>query len=46
MAGRPKGNKGGYVFYDKCKDRWKVEYYIMDSKKQKERIASKSFTTE
>lgn len=46
MAGRPKGNKGGYVFYDKCKDRWKVEYYIMDSRKQKERITSKSFTTE
>lgn len=46
MSGRPKGNKGGYVFYDKRKDRWKVEYYIMDSKKQKERIASKSFTTE
>ena len=44
--GRPKGNKGGYVFYDKTKSRWKVQYYILDSKTQKEKCCTKSSTNE
>ena len=43
---RPKVNKTGYVFYNKTKDRWKVEYYVTDSKTQTEKIVSKSFRTE
>lgn len=44
--GRPKGNKGGYVYFDKTKNRWKVEYYVIDLESQKEKIASKSFASE
>ena len=43
---RPKGNKGGYIYYDKNRDRWRVEYYIMDFKTQKEIVHKKSFLTE
>ena len=44
--GRPKGNKGGYVFYDKSRNRWIVEYYILDSKTQQEKLTRKSFINE
>lgn len=44
--GRPKGNKGGYVFYDKSRNRWVVEYYILDSKTQQEKLTRKSFINE
>lgn len=44
--GRPKGNKGGYVYFDSTKKRWKVQYYIIDSKTQKEKCCIKSFTNE
>ena len=44
--GRPKGNKGGYVFYDKSRNRWVVEYYIISSKTQEEKLTRKSFIDE
>ena len=44
--GRPKGNKGGYVFYDKSRNRWVVEYYIISSKTQEEKLTRKSFINE
>lgn len=44
--GRPKGNKGGYVYFDGTKKRWIVEYYVIDSKTQKEKIHRKSFLNE
>jgi len=44
--GRPKGNKTGYVFFDKTKNRWKVEYYVIDIESQKEKVTSKSFASE
>lgn len=44
--GRPKGNKGGYVFYDKTKKRWIVEYYMLDTNTQQEKIRRKSFIDE
>lgn len=44
--GRPKGKKGGYVFFDKTKNRWTVQYSIVDSKTQQEKTQKKSFHTE
>lgn len=44
--GRPKGNKGGYVFYDKSRNRWVVEYYVISSKTQEEKLTRKSFIDE
>lgn len=44
--GRPKNNKGGYVYFDKTKNRWKVQYSIIDSKTQQEKNCTKSFIDE
>ncbi len=44
--GRPKGKKGGYVFFDKTKNRWTVQYSIVDSKTQQEKTQKKSFHIE
>lgn len=44
--GRPKGNKGGYVYFDKTKKRWIVEYYMLDTNTQQEKIRRKSFIDE
>ena len=43
---RPKKNKSGYVFYDKSRDRWKVEYFVIDKESKTEKKLSKTFMDE
>lgn len=43
---RPKKNKSGYVFYDKSRDRWKVEYFVIDKESKTEKKLSKTFMEE
>lgn len=43
---RPKKNKSGYVFYDKSRDRWKVEYFVVDKESKNEKKLSKTFIDE
>lgn len=43
---RPKKNKSGYVFYDKSRDRWKVEYFVIDKENKTEKKLSKTFIEE
>ena len=46
MAGRPKGSKGGSIFYDKNRNRYMAQYYVTDTKTHIEKRMKKSFLTE
>ena len=45
-GGRPKNTKGGSVSYDKRRDRYVVQYYIVDNETHAEKRLKKTFLTE
>lgn len=45
-GGRPRGSKGGTVYYDEARQRYIVQYYIIDPKTHAEKRAKKSFEKE
>ena len=44
-GGRPKNTKGGSVSYDKRRDRYVVQYYIVDKETHVEKRLKKTFLT-